>query len=162
MVMRLSLVFVLVLLIFNASFADVLKYQDSLGRTHYVDSKDKVPPEYQSQINSASRMPDISKVPSPKRKEFYETQPKATKSQPVSRTTVEIFVTTWCPYCQQLENFLKEKRIAYRRYDIEQDPTGARLHQQLGGGGVPLVRVGKEVLHGYDPEGILQALKRKK
>ena len=56
---------------------------------------------------------------------------------------VEIFVTSWCPYCRKLEAFLKQSQIEYTRYDVEKDEKGARLFEDLGGEGVPLVRVGK-------------------
>ena len=71
---------------------------------------------------------------------------------------VEIFVTSWCPYCRKLESFLKQNRIDYTRYDVENDAKGAEEFGRMGGGGVPMARVGKEIIHGYDPEGILAAL----
>ncbi len=73
-------------------------------------------------------------------------------------TKVEIFVTSWCPYCRKLETFLKKNQIVYTRYDVETDAKGAEIFERLGGSGVPMSRVGKEVIHGYDPEGILAAL----
>ena len=72
--------------------------------------------------------------------------------------TVEIFVTSWCPYCMRLESFLKKNDIDYTRYDVERDAKGARIFTELGGEGVPLSRVGKQVIHGFDPERILAAL----
>ena len=71
---------------------------------------------------------------------------------------VEIFVTSWCPYCRKLENFLKENKIDYTRYDVEKDAKGAEEFERMGGEGVPMARVGKEIIHGYNPEGILAAL----
>ena len=76
-----------------------------------------------------------------------------------SSLKVEIFVTSWCPYCRKLESFLKQNQIDYARYDVEKDAKGAEEFERLGGEGVPLVRVGKNVIHGYDPEGIIAALK---
>ena len=72
---------------------------------------------------------------------------------------VEIFVTSWCPYCRKLESFLKSHDIPYTRYDIEADAKGAQIFDKIGGTGVPVSRVGNEVIHGYDPERILEALK---
>ena len=73
----------------------------------------------------------------------------AEKIGPV-RDKVSIFVTSWCPYCKHLEEFLRENHVPYTRYDIETDPKGAMLHTQLGGGGVPVIVVGTTVLHGFD------------
>ena len=73
---------------------------------------------------------------------------------------VEIFVTSWCPHCRALEAFLKEKKVSFNRYDIEKSPYGKRRHQELGGGGVPVMTIGKEVLKGFNREAVLEALER--
>ena len=72
---------------------------------------------------------------------------------------VEIFVTGWCPYCRKLESFLTKSHINFKRYDIEKDTKAAQLFSRLGGNGVPMARVGSKVIHGYDPQAILTALK---
>lgn len=75
---------------------------------------------------------------------------------------VEIFVTSWCPYCKLLEGHLKSSGIPYKKYDIEKDATGRRMHEELGGGGVPVTRVdGRTIIHGFDPAAIQSALRRK-
>ena len=73
---------------------------------------------------------------------------------------VDIYITSWCPYCRKLESFLKDQHIDYTRHDVESDEASAEEFDSLGGEGVPLVCVGKEVIHGYDPERVLQALKK--
>src|SRR3990167_2929995 len=71
---------------------------------------------------------------------------------------VDVYVTSWCGYCRKLESFLKQSKIDYRRHDVEADAKAGAEFQRLGGEGVPLVRVGKEVIHGYDPQKVLAAL----
>jgi glutaredoxin len=71
---------------------------------------------------------------------------------------VDIFVTSWCPYCSKLESFLKKRDVDYTRWDIEKDAKGARLFADLGGEGVPVARIGDRVVHGYDPAEIESAL----
>lgn len=80
--------------------------------------------------------------------------PKAYAAQPL----VEIFVTTWCPYCKALEDYLQRKNVVYKRYNIEQSSEGKKKHSLLGGGGVPVVKIGTEVIRGFDPRAIDQAL----
>ena len=77
----------------------------------------------------------------------------------VQAAKVEIFVTSWCPYCRKLEAFLERNQIEYTRYDVEADTKGAEIFEELGGSGVPVTRVGNEVIHGYDPERIIAAIK---
>ena len=74
---------------------------------------------------------------------------------------VEIFVTDWCPYCTKLESFLKKHHIEYTRYNVEKSEEGSRIFSELGGIGVPLVRVGSTVIPGYDPEALMEELKVK-
>ena len=71
---------------------------------------------------------------------------------------VDIFVTSWCPYCKKLEGFLKQNRIDYTRHDVEQDCPAAQEFKRIGSNGVPLVRVGDKVIRGYDPQEILASL----
>jgi len=72
---------------------------------------------------------------------------------------VEVYVTDWCPYCQKLEAFLKQNRIPYVRKNIEQDAGFEREHDALGGGGIPLTRIGGErVIRGFQPELIAREL----
>jgi glutaredoxin len=104
---------------------------------------------------------DIEKIP-----EKYRDQVKTTTTSPASprrtRARVEIFVTSWCGYCQKLEKFLKSKRIRYSRHDIEKSTSARRRYEKLGGMGVPVVKVGSHVIRGYDPDAILKRLGRRR
>ena len=72
---------------------------------------------------------------------------------------VEIFVTSWCPYCKKLEGFLKSNNVQYTRYDIEKDPQGRAKHQRLGGGGIPVTLINNtKVLRGFEPVELYEAL----
>lgn len=73
---------------------------------------------------------------------------------------VELFVTSWCPYCRQLESFLIKNNVDYTRYDIEEDFWAKAEHQRMGGGGVPVTRVGKTVLRGFSVPELSEVLRR--
>lgn len=79
------------------------------------------------------------------------------KSQNCSK--VEVFVTSWCGYCKMMERFLTQKGVPYTKYDIEENDDAARTYRKLGGRGVPLVRVGSNVVYGYDPDTVLSYAK---
>ncbi len=132
--------------------SEIFKYTDSDGMVHYVDSKKKVPEEYQEQLSSQESLPAISKV-SPGRDKLYE---KTHYTPVVKKAGVELFVTDWCGYCRKLEEYLDQEKIAYTRYNIETDKSAKKLHASLGSG-VPITRVGKRVFQGYQPEEIAQA-----
>jgi glutaredoxin len=75
------------------------------------------------------------------------------------QAVVEVFVTDWCPYCQRLEAFLKENKVAYQRKNIEQNAQFRAEHDELGGGGIPVTRInGRQVIRGFQPEAIGKAL----
>ena len=83
----------------------------------------------------------------------------AVNAETAPAAQVEVFVTSWCPYCRQLEALLKQNNVPYTRYDVEKDVKGAEIFEKLGGTAVPVARVGKEVIHGYDPDRTLAAIK---
>ena len=63
--------------------------------------------------------------------------------------TVELYVTSWCPYCSKAKAYFQAKGIAYTAYDIEKDPAAAKRFQQYGQRGVPLVVIGTTAIPGY-------------
>jgi glutaredoxin len=73
---------------------------------------------------------------------------------------VEIFVASWCPYCHTLERELSARGISYTRSDIEHDPAAKRRYDQLGKSGLPVTRVGSQVIVGARLDAILAALGR--
>lgn len=87
-------------------------------------------------------------------RETAETAPVAAEAP-----LVEVFVTDWCPYCRRLEAFLQDEDVPYVRKNIEEDPTARAEHAELGGGGIPVTRIGgDQVVRGFRPEVIAQLL----
>lgn len=73
-----------------------------------------------------------------------------------TRADIEVFVTSWCGYCRKMLGFLRDKGIPFTVHDIEKDSDAARTYRELGGSGVPVVRVGSHVVHGYNPEAVME------
>jgi len=79
--------------------------------------------------------------------------------EPVRQNKVELFVTSWCPYCKKAIAYFESKGIAYKAYDIEKDAQAATRKKKLDGrGGVPFVIVNGTLIHGYAPELYAKAL----
>ena len=133
--------------------AEVYRFVDNQGRTHFVESAEKVPEEYRSQAEKPAELPKINRS---KSSPFVPAQ-----FQKLRDARIEVLVTSWCPYCQKLEKFLKEKKIRYTRYDIDDSARGKDLHLSLGGGGVPVTKIGDTVIRGFDPAAIMNALEIK-
>jgi mycoredoxin len=49
-------------------------------------------------------------------------------------TTLTMYSTTWCGYCQRLKHQLDREGIGYTEVDIEQDPAAAAYVEQVNGG----------------------------
>ena len=62
---------------------------------------------------------------------------------------VEIFVTSWCPYCSKTKAYFDAKGVPYSAFDIEKDQAANTRYQKYGVRGVPLVVIGDVVIPGY-------------
>ena len=40
---------------------------------------------------------------------------------------ITVYSTTWCPDCRRAKSILKERGVAFREVDIEQDPSGEAI-----------------------------------
>lgn len=69
---------------------------------------------------------------------------------------VVLYATDWCGYCAKARKLMKNNGIEYYEYDIEKSVEGNRQYKELGGNGVPVLVIGNEVVHGYDPQLILE------
>ncbi len=131
----------------SAAQADLHRYQDDTGRIHIVESLDAIPTQYRERVRTIETPPPAPSAYTPGAK------PGAKQ--------VDIYVTSWCGYCRKLENFLKSKRISYKRHDIEKSSSARQAHLKLGGGGIPVVKIGSDIIRGYSPDAILRSLKKK-
>jgi glutaredoxin len=71
---------------------------------------------------------------------------------------VIMYATTWCPYCKQARKFFDRHGIAYVEYDVERNGTAWRENKRLGGGGVPTIVVGDEVVSGFNQRELTELL----
>lgn len=73
-------------------------------------------------------------------------------------TYVTMYSTEWCGYCAKMRAFMERRNIAYDDLDIEKSAQAKRNFEALGGGGVPLLVVNKQVIRGYSPDRVLANL----
>ena len=84
----------------------------------------------------------------------------AQKNQTVQQNQVELYVTSWCPYCKKAREFFTSRGIKYRAYDIEKDAKAAARQRKLDSRkGVPFAVINGIKIHGYSPESYASALK---
>ncbi|MEK7322776.1 MAG: DUF4124 domain-containing protein [Pseudomonadota bacterium] len=39
----------------------------------------------------------------------------------VARAQVELYTTSWCPYCKQARHFFRSRGVSFKDYDVEKD-----------------------------------------
>lgn len=85
--------------------------------------------------------------------------PAEEKTQVNQEATVELFSTSWCPYCRKAREFFQARGIPFVEYDIEADTEAARRKQALDPHpGVPLVVINGQRIFGFMPEAYLKVL----
>lgn len=86
---------------------------------------------------------------------------KASSSQKRSKNQVELYVTSWCPYCKQAKDFFRSKGVKIKVYDIEKDKKAAARKKKLDGSGkgVPFAVVNGKYISGFAPTQYSNALK---
>jgi len=79
--------------------------------------------------------------------------------QPARQNQVELYVTSWCPYCKKAIQYFESRGIAFTAYDIEKDKQAAARKSRLDGqGGVPFAVINGTPVHGFSPEMYSKAL----
>jgi glutaredoxin len=76
---------------------------------------------------------------------------------------VIMYTLTTCPWCRKAKKFFAENNIPfeYTDYDIADEETQDRIMQELdeaGADGFPFVRIGDQVVSGYQPERYIELL----
>ncbi|MES2817796.1 MAG: glutaredoxin family protein [Pseudomonadota bacterium] len=119
------------------SFAELYKWTDANGRTHYSDKK---PDGVSTQPigNPISVVEGSPITPRP------PVQAKARK--------VIMYGASWCGYCAQARKYFAAQHIAYIEYDIDKQPHARQRYDALGGQGVPLILIGDKRLSGFSVE----------
>ena len=79
-----------------------------------------------------------------------------------SKAKVDIYVTSWCPYCKKAIPYLNVKGIKYNKYDIEKNMGAAACKKALAPNyaGIPLAVINGKTIRGFSKKRYSAALKR--
>ena len=164
MAKTLTVVILMLAILFPANLvlADMYKWVDENGVTHFSDTppaseqevKTIITPEYQSPSpDSAVTKPKTYTKPS-----YIPPKRKAPKKRNISNN-VEIYTTSWCGYCKQAIAFLRANSINFKQYDIEKDKKAAAMMYKLGGtGSIPFAVINGQKVFGFSPDKYKQVL----
>ena len=135
--------------------ADVYKWTDSAGRTHYGDH---APDEGKSET---LRLP-VQSYDGPAQvtdwASIIRARPKATG--PAASAGIVMYSTSWCPHCRRARAYFARNAIAYQDIDVEASDANRQAFADVGGGGVPLILVGGKAMRGFDPAAMEALLRR--
>jgi glutaredoxin len=167
--MKYRLFFLSIVLLFlsaGLAFAQIYKWVDENGVTHYSDSS---PQEISESENEENSMPVTPSAPSPPRRNsesaagttdleeatniieaITEEQEESTAG---NRPIVELYVTSWCGYCKKAKAFLRARGVAFTEYDVEKDLEAARRMRRL----TPSRSVPFAVINGRQIQGFSEA-----
>jgi glutaredoxin len=89
-----------------------------------------------------------------------KSQSSTSSQQTAQQNRVDLYVTSWCPYCKKARQFFDSRGIKYKAYDIEKDAKAAARQRKLDSRkGVPFAVINGTAIHGYSPERYASALK---
>lgn len=140
--------------LFAPAQAQVFKWTDADGRTHYGD---RPPGEASTQeirirptsFDGPAQLRDWSEV--------LRRKPEAGAAPPPGIT---MYSTEWCGHCRNAREYFKANGIDYTEIDVEKSEAGRREFAAYRGRGVPLIVSGKRTLRGFSPKAF-EALRRK-
>src|SRR5258708_4521657 len=65
---------------------------------------------------------------------------------------VVIYTTPTCTYCAAAKRWFKDHGVSYTEHDVSRDPVKAtEMYRLTGQGSVPVIRIGGQVMIGFDP-----------
>ncbi len=161
------------ILALGISSAEIYKWVDENGVTHYSDSPtENIPGTAEAEndeIQPADPAPDNTPSLPDKTREvtldsdFFDILDETQEQEEevaANTPTVEIYETSWCGYCKMAKNFFRSRGIDFVAYDIEKDEQAARRMRSLTNRrGVPFVVINGQGFHGYSAAGYEQALR---
>jgi len=70
----------------------------------------------------------------------------------VAKAKVEVYTTSYCPYCTRAKSLLKSKGIEFEEIDVTNDPAARARMIELSGGRrtVPEIFINGRIIGGYD------------
>ena len=142
-----GLSFGLLLSVLGSAQAEIYKWVDADGKTHFSDT-----PPVQKQVEKVTIRVNSVAAPSVSRRPAVLAPSKEPKA-------VVLYSASWCGYCKKTRAFLADHNIPYTEYDVETSSQGRADYQAMQGQGVPITLVGEQRLNGYSPDHLGHALR---
>ena len=160
------LIFAVVILSFGISWADVYKWEDEDGVVHYSDTEPVIGSEWE-EVDGATGTAETQQK-NDQRPEFdreaitdlikeLEVAPGDDEEGPAP--TVDLYVTSWCPYCHKAKSFFRSRGIEFAEYNVENDEEAAkRMSSLTKSRAVPFAVINGHHIQGFSVGAYEQAL----
>jgi glutaredoxin 3 len=79
--------------------------------------------------------------------------------RPMDNKTVTIYSTPVCHFCQAAKEFFKENNVEFTNFDVAEDQAKRQeMIEMTGQMGVPVIRIGDDVVVGFDEAKVKELL----
>jgi glutaredoxin len=148
------------------SIADMYKWIDENGVAHFSDAPpgdvddsdiETLPTVTTPQSNSYSQGNNSTG----NRDNGINFRDTAQKNPWVVQPKVELYTTSWCPWCKKAKAFFRSRGISFVEYDVEKNKEAARRKAKIDRQkGVPFAVINGKGIHGYLEKAYINALKQ--
>ncbi|TAK62738.1 glutaredoxin domain-containing protein [Methylobacter sp.] len=130
--------------------AEIYKWTDANGKSHFSGSK----PANPASVENRNDLQTKSSQPAPVTDKAVVT---------AAAPKVDLYMTQWCPYCKKAMAFLRKNDIDFNTYDIEHDLDAAARKKTLAPdySGIPLAVINGVTIRGFSEESYQEALAKK-
>ena len=73
---------------------------------------------------------------------------------------ITLYVSRDCAGCKELEGFLRQNKVSFRKRDVEKTKQGRDFYATVGGA-LPITTVDTDVVRGYDPQRVAQTIQKR-
>jgi glutaredoxin len=135
MIFNQPLIFLFALIFTLPAQAEVI-WVDADGNSHFIESE----------------------TDNPTLMENREKSPASANNKKTAQ--VDLYITSWCPYCKKAIAFMLKNNIAFKEYDIERDLDAAARKESIDPGysGVPLAVINGTAIRGFSEAKYQKAL----
>jgi len=152
----------------DRSIADMYKWVDENGIAHFSDVPPDVTDNSDIETLPTYTTPENNGYPQDKNSTENENRNNRSNStdtvQKNPRTIkpkVELYTTSWCPWCKKAKAFFRSRGIAFVEYDIEKDKEAALRKAQIDRQkGVPFTVINGKGISGYNEKAYNDALRQ--
>lgn len=154
----------------SPSVAGMMKYVNEKGEVVFVDSIDKIPPEFRTKTEKAgtggasvSVLPDpvIGRSSSGDSGSGDSEGGSFVRKQPKSYLRATLYTRPGCGWCTKERAWLEGQGISFVEKNIRKDEVARKqLLQLVGEEAVPVLEIEGEVIQGFNPAKIQKVIQR--